>query len=177
MAFEALFDATNATPFKFEEIGTILEAYYMGSFDYEGDYGPTKKHIFKTAADEPLVVFGQKNLMQQLPTAQVGAMLRVTYTGDKPAAKKGQHPMKLFKIEQDRKNTTDVVSVKTETAPIEDDTGYANPSDDADEVEDTVIDEPVLPRAAAPRVPGKLPSQASQDKVRELLARGKARTA
>ena len=175
MAFEALFDASNGTPFKFEDKGTVLEAYYMGSFDYEGDYGPTKKHVFKLEHDDSaVVVFGQRSLMQQLPEARVGAMLRITYTGDKPAAKKGQHPMKLFKIEQDLKNTTNVAGgVKTETTAQDEDTGYSNPSEENGEELDEV-EEPQLPRAAAPRTPAGAPNQAAANKVRELLNRGKA---
>jgi len=176
MAFQALFDASNGTPFKFENIGDSLEAYYMGSFDYEGDYGPTKKHVFKTETDDAVVVFGQRSLMQLLPSATVGAMLRVTLTGSKPAAKKGQQPMKLYKIEQDIKNTTHVAGVKTDADTT--DAEYVNPSDEDAENADGPADEPQLPPARAPQAAaGKLPSQAAQDKVRELLNRGKVRSA
>ena len=42
MAFEPVFDASNATPFKFENMGDKIEGYYMGSFDYTGTTAPPK---------------------------------------------------------------------------------------------------------------------------------------
>jgi hypothetical protein len=104
MAFEKVFDASNGEVFKFDTIGDILEGYYMGSFDYQGDYQPTKKHVFSTEKGA-VVTFGQRNLIQLLPSVKPGTMVRITYTEDLPPKKKGQHPMKLFEVLQDRKNT------------------------------------------------------------------------
>lgn len=170
MAFENIFDASNAKSFKFETIGTVFEAYYMGSFDYTGDYGPTQKHVFKTAAaGEATIIFGQRNLMQQLPACKVGLMTRITYEKDLAPSAKGRSPMKLFQIAQDKKLTTDVTGYEVD--------GYANPSDDlldAEGSEDVAAtDEIQAPRALAPKAPAKAPDAAKQAHVQALLNRNK----
>lgn len=178
MAFEKLFDASNATPFKFEKKGATLEGYYMGSFDYEGDYGPTKKHIFNTAAGA-VVLFGQRNLMQQLPAAKVGAMTRITYTSDRDSGK-GKAPMKLFSIEQDRGNKVEVIGVDlTPTDTVDEDAGSFSALDteetDADDYE-SAIDEAPPARTVAPKRAAVAPDAERQRKVQELLSRGRAKT-
>lgn len=182
MAFETLFDASTATSFKFEKVGDVLEAFYMGSFDHTGDYGPTQKHLFKAADGGALIIFGQRNLMQQLPTAKVGYMTRITYNGDKASTVKGRQPMKLFVIQQDKKNTTEVSGV--DFTPTDDVTGssdYQTPSqtefDLDDDTETTPADEPAAPRAAAPRQAAKAPDAAAQARVQALLNRGRSKTA
>jgi hypothetical protein len=144
MAFETVFDASNGTIFKFEKPGDTLEGYYMGSFDYEGDYGPTKKHAFSTEAGA-VVVFGQRNLLQLLPSVKPGVMIRVTYTEDLPPKKKGQQPMKLFKVEQDKKNTIEVGEVQHERAAAADTDADL---DDADLAADDSLDDVVIPNRA-----------------------------
>lgn len=157
MAFEDVFDAGQATPKKFESIGDFIEGYYMGTFDFEGDYGPSKKHVFQTEKGAE-VVFGQRHLIQQLPTIKPGTMVRVTYTEDLPPKKKGQHPMKLFRFQQDKKNTIDVVGVDTSWTAPEDDGQDAPPSDEA----------PVT-RATKPANPAPSPSRDGQAAAQRLL--------
>lgn len=174
MAFEKLFDASNAAPFKFESKGTVLEGYFMGSFEHNGDYGKTKKHIFKTAQGA-VVVFGQTNLMQQLPSAVVGAMTRITYKDDKLSDKKGRHPMKLFEIEQDKKEKIDVVGVDlTPTESYDDNTDDVDAETDVDS--DDAVDEAPPAKAQAPKKPAVAPDAERQRKVQELLNRGKSKT-
>lgn len=172
MAFEKLFDASNASPFKFEKKGDVLEGFYMGSFDYTGDYGPTKKHIFQTS-EGAVVIFGQRNLMQQLPSATVGATLRITYTGDKVSDKKGRQPMKLFQIEQDRKNKVEVVGVDLTPAEPQ----FEDSNESEDDVDTAEADEVTPARAVAPRQPAAAPDAERQRKVQELLNRGRNKTA
>lgn len=178
MGFEALFDASNGTAFKFESKGAVLEGYYMGSFDYEGDYGPTKKHVFKTGTGEALVVFGQRNLMQQLPLATVGAMLKITYTDDLPPRKKGQQPMKKFFIQQDKGNRTEVVGVDFTPTDNGGEAGnFTAVDDDADQSLDTdapAADEVQAIRPQPPRQPARAPDAAQQAKVQALLNRNRA---
>lgn len=132
MAFEPVFDASSATAFKFENKGDVLEGYYMGSFDYEGDYGPTKRHIFNTK-NGAVVVFGQRNLMQTLPSIKPGTMVRITYTDEKITAK-GRAPMKVFNFEQDRSERIHVSGVDfTKT-----DEEFTSSGDDDDSTEETV---------------------------------------
>lgn len=176
MAYETLFDASNATPVKFEKQGDSVEGYFMGSADHTGDYGPTKKHIFKTEQGA-VVIFGQRNLMQQLPTAKVGWKTLITYTGDKPSAKKGFHAMKLFVIKQDPKDTIEVAGV--DLTPTENTENYAPNVDNNYEADESDVDLPEveaapLPRAVAPRVPAKAPDNATKLKMQELLNKHRA---
>lgn len=151
MAFETLFDASNATVYKFENKGDKLEGYYMGSFDHEGDYGPTKKHIFDTESGA-VVVFGQRHLMQTLPTVKAGTMVRITYNDDLAPKAKGRQPMKLFKFEQDRKNTKEVIGVElTPTSAVSeaDVPNFETIDDVTDEVSPTPARRPTTPARTA----------------------------
>ncbi len=161
MAFEKVFDAGQAAIRKFEVIGDKIEGYYMGSFDFEGDYGPTKKHVFQTENGAE-VVFGQRHLIQQLPTIKPGTMVRVTYTENLPPKKKGQQPMKLFLFEQDKKNTIDVVGA--------DDAWSAENSEESSDVADAPLDEATPARATKPAVPASSPSPERQAASQRLLA-------
>ncbi len=164
MAFETLFDASNATAFKFENKGDVLEGYYMGSFDFEGDYGPTKKHVFDTDKGAVLV-FGQRNLIQTLPTVKPGTKVRITYTDDLAPKAKGRQPMKLFKFEQDRKDTREVNGVDLEPAAKDDDW-----TDGVDETTFEAVEEAPPAKATKPSTPARTPSAASQQETRNLLA-------
>lgn len=156
MAFEKVFDAGQATVKKFENVGDKIEGYYMGSFDFEGDYGLTKKHVFQTENGAELV-FGQRHLIQQLPTIKPGTMVRVVYTEDLAPKKKGQHPMKLFSFEQDKKNTIDVVGV---------DSTWEAAADSAPEQEDTALADEVAPaRAIRPATPAPAPSASAAQRL------------
>lgn len=163
MAFETLFDASNATVFKFETKGDVLEGYYMGSFDHEGDYGPTKKHIFDTKSGA-ICIFGQRHLIQTLPSVKPGTMVRITYNDDLAPKAKGRQPMKLFKFEQDRKNVRDVSGV--ELLPTDTGSNF----EAVDTAEDDVTDVPAPTRAARPAVPAQAPSSERQSSTRALLA-------
>lgn len=167
MAFERVFDASNGSVYKFEQVGDILEGYFMGSFDYEGDYGPTKKHTFKTEKG-PVVIFGQRSLMQQLPSVKPGVMVRITYANDLPPKKKGQSPMKLFTIEQDKKNTTEVTGEA-------DSTYDASESQDGDPTADDLQpDEIQVARPQAPRAAAAVPNGDAQKRIQELARSRKA---
>lgn len=160
MAFETVFDAGNATLFKFETVGQVIEGYYMGSFPFEGDYGPTKRHVWNTPAGA-IAVIGQKNLIDVLPTIKPGTMMRVTYTGDLPPKKKGAHPMKLFKFQQDKTNTIIVDAVDfTPTDNFE--------TVEAEEEAEAMDTAPVA-RATPPARPAQTPSPERQAAAQRLL--------
>lgn len=167
MAFETLFDASNGTIYKFENKGDQLEGYFMGSFDYQGDYGPTKRHVFSTP-EGAVIVFGQKHLMQLLPQIKVGTMVRLTYIDDLAPKKKGQHPMKLFKPEQDRKNVIEVNGV--ELAPALTETTEDDVPSNFEPVTEEPIDEAPPARATRPATPARTPSAAQQAAVRSVLS-------
>lgn len=109
MAFRRKLDSSSGDVFKFEKVGQKLVGFYLGSFDHDGDYGPTKKHVFKTPKGMK-VVFGQKHLTDLLTEGEnvVGKLLEVAYIGDKPPAKgrKG-NPMKLFELGIDDEQVLD----------------------------------------------------------------------
>lgn len=108
MAFKKKLDSGSGEVVKFDSIGQSITGYYGGSFDYQGDYAPTKKHLFKLDTDGTLVVvFGQTHLIGLLEGIVPGTLVRVTHTGVAPAKKKGQHPMKLFEVEYDDENVID----------------------------------------------------------------------
>lgn len=165
MAFETLFDASNATVYKFEKTGDTLEGYYMGSFDHTGDYGPTKKHIFDTKAGA-ICVFGQRHLLDTLPTVKAGTMVRITYTSDLAPKAKGRQPMKLFKFEQDKTRTVEVTGVElTPMAAAAEDEGAF----EAVEAE-APLDEAPPVRAARPTMPARTATAAQQAAVRNALS-------
>ncbi len=177
MGFERIFDASNASPFKFEGKGSVLEGYFMGSFDYQGDYGPTKKHVFQTKRGAE-VVFGQRNLLQQLPSVKPGTMVRITYTGDLESTKKGRQPMKLFTIEHDRGNTIEVVGVELNSPQEpEEVSSYDSNEEVSLDNDEEALDTAPAARATPPRRPAQAPSAASQAKVQELLNRSRNKTA
>jgi hypothetical protein len=171
MAFKPVFDAGNAQVRKFENVGDQLEGYYMGSFDFEGDYGPNKKHVFQTSNGAE-VVFGQAHLKQLLPSVKPGTMVRITLTGELAAKKKGRQPMKMFQIEQDTDNVTEVTGVDFNATDSSVDEG---PDTDVDS-EESSLDEAPPARATAPARPAAAPTA---DRIAAVQARlsGKLGTA
>ncbi len=169
MGFEKVFDAQNGTVFKFEEKGAVLEGHYMGSFDFEGDYGPTKRHVFSTDQGA-VIVIGQRHLIQTLPTIKVGTMVRITYDSDLPPKKKGQQPMKLFGFEQDKKNCIDVAEAEAAATEF----GSTEPDEldetDPDADEPAPLDEAPPARAKPPQRAAQAPSAERQRAVQDLLA-------
>ncbi len=181
MAFEKVFDAGQAAPHKFEKVGDKLEGRFMGSFPHEGDYGPTKKHIFDTPKG-PVVVFGQKHLMDQLPGVKPGTMVKIVFKEEKPAQKKGRHPMKIFEIYQDKDSWIAVEGVDSEPSEelVETD-GYEalNSTDDLGDESSLDAEEPapdeLPPSARQPqRVNAPAPDAARQAKVNALLNKARA---
>lgn len=178
MAFKPVFDASNASPFKFDNKGAVLEGRYKGSFDYQGDYGPTKKHIFETSKGAQ-VVFGQRNLMQVLPSVKPGTMVRITYKDDLAPTKKGRQSMKLFTVEQDESNYEPCGVVELNRSEEPETSSFSNyeaVEEESLDEDDNNQDAAPAPRAAAPRQPAQAPSAASQAKVQELLNRGRNKT-
>ncbi len=170
MAFEPVFDAGNAQVRKFESVGDTVEGYYMGSFDFDGDYGPTKRHVFQTESGAE-IIFGQAHLKQLLPTVKPGTMVRITMTGELAPKKKGQHPMKLFKIEQDKKNTIEVSGV--DFTPTDDSASDADDVDTDLGSDESALDEVKSSRAQAPARPAPTPTA---DTIAAAKARLAART-
>lgn len=167
MAFKRKTDTSTGEQAKFEKPGASLEGIYLGSFDHEGDYGPTKKHLFKTETGVK-VVFGQRHLTDLLADEKPGILVRVTYTGDKKM-KKG-NPMKMYALDIDDEIQADAADV-TEAVEAANDAGSYDEDDYAED--DTPSDEqPTAPVKAKPVATA--PSSATQAKVKALLNRNKA---
>ncbi len=164
MAFIRKQDTTSGDQFKFETPGTALIGVYLGSFPHEGDYGPTKKHLFKTEKGIK-VVFGQKHLSDLLENETAGSLVRVTFTESKKMRK--GNPMKMYTLDIDNEYQADPSEVESyveaATAGADDD----SLSDD-DTPADEVVTEPVKAKVVA-----RAPSAEAQARVQALLARNK----
>lgn len=152
MAFKKQTDKGQGVQFVFDGEGSSLTGYYLGSFDFEGDYGPTKIHMFKNE-DGVHSIFGQKQLMSLLAdlTDKVGCNMRITYVGEKPNKKKGFHAMKLYELEYDEEDRMDDadLSEAAEAAQSQSD-GDDEPQDEASAEEQGEPEkEQAPPKAAA----------------------------
>jgi hypothetical protein len=152
---------TSGEQFKFENKGQQLTGYYLGSVDHEGDYGPTKKHLFKTQ-EGVKVVFGQKHLTDLLAGETVGVLMRVTFS-DTKKGKKG-NPMKIYTLDVDPDQRLDAVELVDAAESADEGTN--------DDAEETV--EEIRTAAARPAPRATSPSAANISKVNALLASRKS---
>jgi len=168
MAFKRKTDTSGGEQFKFENAGDSLTGYYLGSPDFEGEYGPTKKHLFKTKKGIR-VVFGQTHLTQLLEGEKPGCLMQVTYTEDKKM-KKG-NPMKCYTVDIDDEQKLDASEIPTTDDAEEPNYEAAGDDEPAEEAEEeTPMDEvKVAPPAkkAAPAAPAK---SAPKKSITEILA-------
>lgn len=157
MAFKRKVDG-NGEQFKFENIGDSLTGVYLGSLDHEGNYGPTKKHLFKTEKGVK-VVFGQKHLSDMLEGERTGTLMRITFESEKKG-KKG-NPMKMYTLDIDDEYlaSDDEVAAGVQEATTEENEDY----------EDNAEEE-VVTRTAKGLPTGKAPDAAKQARVAALLS-------
>lgn len=153
MAFIRKQDGGGGSIFKFETKGQSLTGVYLGSVDFEGDYGPTKKHSFKTE-DGIKVVFGQA-MLTDLLQGEEGKLVLITYASDK-ASKKGR-PTKMYTLDVD-----------SEYEASEDD--MAAYAEDPSEQDDTPADE-VVTAPASNKLAGRAPGASQKATVAALLNR------
>lgn len=172
MAFRRKQDVGSGDQFKFEKVGQKLQGHYLGSFDHDGKYGPTKKHVFKTTKGIK-VVFGQTHLTQLLEGEAAGPMMIATYVGDKKVQK--GNPMKEFTLDIDPDQVLDADelpdAIEAATEPEDYDTGDAE-ADEPAEVEDE--EEPMDEVKTAPAkslAVTKTNVSATKSKVAEILAK------
>lgn len=145
MAFKTKVDTGNGELFKFEKNGQSIEGYFVGSFDYQGDYAPTKKHIFQT--DKGLVtVIGQAHLIQMLEGLTPGILVRVTLVGSKKT-NKGK-PMKLFELQYDEDQVIDIGDVVNSAQAPNEEEGQEEEEQQEEEAQEE--EQQPLPRAARP---------------------------
>lgn len=168
MAFERKADTTQGEVFKFENPGDSITGYYLGSVDHEGDYGPTKKHVFKTPKGVK-VCFGQRHLSDLLSDETPGFLVRVTFESTKKTGK--GKPMKVFTMDVDRDQRTEEGLLDAAS----DDSSSITYGDDP--VEETPFDE--IKTAPAKSYPAPASSDAAnRAKIQaELARRSKAKTA
>lgn len=106
MAFKRKLDTGSGEGFKFETIGQKLTGFYLGTFPFDGSFGPTVKHLFKTTNGKIVSVIGQKHLSGLLESETAGPLMQITYTADKKG-KKG-NPMKMYTVDIDTDQTVPV---------------------------------------------------------------------
>lgn len=152
MAFIKKVDTGSGDIFKFENPGQNLTGIYLGSFEFQGDFAPTYKHLFKTDKGIKTVI-GQTHLTSLLGDVQVGSLVRVTFAGTKKG-KKG-NPMKTYELEIDDEYVADAADVAAAQSA-------ANSDEDADDGDDdTSLDEvktaaaKTAPRASTPNAANK----------------------
>jgi len=160
MAFKRKADSSQGEQFKFSAIGDSITGVYLGSHDFEGDYGPTKKHLFKTDSGIK-VIFGKKQLTELLAGEKTGQLMRVTYDSDKKMAK-GRAPLQLYTVDIDDEYQASEDEVTEAVAAAEEGEDY----DAEDEAEVETAPVKAKPRAAAP-------DASRQAAVQALLNRGK----
>lgn len=136
MAFKRKTDTGSGDQFKFEKVGQSLTGFYLGSFDHEGNYGPSKKHVFKTPKGVK-VVFGQTHLIQLLEGEKPGQLMKITYAGDKKL-KKG-NPMKEYTLDIDDEQMLDADEIPDGIDNAEEPESYDEPA--ASNEDDTPVEE------------------------------------
>lgn len=174
MAFRRKEDTSGGEQFKFENINQSLTGFYLGSFEHVGDFGPTKKHLFKTSKGIK-VVFGQAHLTSLLAGESIGSLMRVTFTGEK-RTKKGS-PMKEYSLEIDdtqKLAPSELPDTEAEDGATESDE-WDGPAEDLNEEDETPMDEVKAPVAknAATRSAAPAESPVPKSRIQELLAKRK----
>lgn len=163
-----------------------VEGYYIGSKTVESKMskdGTAKLHILQTSKGN-VGVWGKTDLDRKMLQVTPGAMIRVTQNGKLEIP--GRNPMYKFKVEVDAGNSIEV-SAPTEqqeevghTEPnAEFDTpagGYEDSTEEAYE-EEAPLDEVQPTRPSRPTVAAAAPDAARQAKVKELLAKGRTKSA
>lgn len=165
MGFKRKTDTSGGEQFKFETIGQKLTGFYLGSVEHNGEYGPTKKHLFKTKQGIK-VVFGQTHLTSLLEGEVPGSLMLVTYESNKKVRK--GNPMKMYTLDIDVDNQLDsseiVAGVDAATSQEQDE--YSDESEDISIDEVSTAPAKSLPRAAAP-------SAAARAATNDLLNRNR----
>lgn len=172
MAFKRKEDTGSGEQFKFEKVGQKLVGYYLGSFDFEGDFGPTKKHLFKTDKGVK-IVFGQAHLTSLLTDAAdpvpKGVLVQVTYEESKKT-KKGS-PMKVYAVDIDDEQQLDSAEIPDTDEVLDDE-----PIEEVNDEDETPTDAYATGLAKRPPT-ANAPSQSTQANVKAMLNRSKAKTA
>lgn len=159
---------------------TQLEGYYLGYKEVDGEFGPSRLHIFQTAEGN-VGIWGKTRLNAKLTNNLLGFMLLVTFTGMIAPKKKGRKPSYGYEVQYDDENVIDVSGL-TESAG--DNTAYAEDTDEAVEAadqhdmleeetdpgeEEAMPDEVQPKRATPPRQVAQGPAPEAKKKVQDLL--------
>jgi hypothetical protein len=162
-----------------------VEGYFIGSKTVESKMskdGFAKLHILQTSKGN-VGVWGKTDLDRKMLQVTPGAMIRITQNGRLELP--GKMPMYKFKVEVDSENTIEV------SAPAEqqEEQGYSEPNAEFDtpaggyedsteeSYEEEALDEVQPTRPSKPAVAAAAPDAARQQKVKELLAKGRAKSA
>lgn len=99
---ELEWEAIGPTVFKFETMGTMLIARYLGSDVQELDNEPTTRHDVQMLDGKQAFFWGSTVLDNLLKHVAAGQMIRLIYTGESEKTYKGGNKAKLFSLERAR---------------------------------------------------------------------------
>lgn len=154
------------------------EGYYLGSKTVASKMsstGEAQLHVLQTSNGN-LGVWGKTDLDRKMRQVPVGAMIRITQSGTRPSNKGNE--MYLFKVEVDTDNTIEVnFSDESSVVTNDDSEGYEDAEENYDEEDDVELASPPPARTTKPAQAAAAPDAARQAKVRELLAKGRSKTA
>jgi hypothetical protein len=174
---------------------TRMEGYFLGSREVESKMsktGTAKIHFLETSKGK-VGIWGKTDLDRKLKQVTPGIMVRITQDGKVNLP--GKQPMYKFRVEVDAENTIEVAAQEESSVQSEEysETGLedvqnagADLSDDSelidDNFEDTLEDETPADEQppARPKPPARAastPDAARQAKVKELLAKGRNKSA
>lgn len=122
-------------------------------------------HDFLSKELGEISVWGKTNLDSQLRRVNPGTMVRVSLGGTRDTGK--GNPMQCYLVEQDTSNTIDVAGA----AVASEDTAEYDSFDESNPGEDEPLPDEIPPSRAAVRKSPPLASSASQQKVKDLLAK------
>lgn len=162
MAFVRKEDTGSGEQVKFENFGDSLTGIYLGSFEHEGKFGTTSKHLFKT--DKGIkVVFGQRHLTELIAGTPIGSLVRVTYEKNKKVNK--GNPMKMYTLDVDDGGIADAETVIEALESLE----------DAGDVEDEEVPADEVKTAPAKTKPtATAPTAAQRASAQSILSRHRA---
>lgn len=169
---------------------TSIEGYYIGTKQVaskKSKTGLADLHVIQTSKGN-VGVWGKTNLDQKMKTVTPGLMTRISFTGMQETK---NNPMYKYKVEVDETNFIDVggvseSSVSGSEADSDESNSYeSQDSYSSDEPEESDAfgeqlppDEPVLPRAAAPKArPTTAIDAARQAQTKALLDRTRNKSA
>lgn len=143
---------------------SVIEGYYVTSRQVpDAKKKSGKEFIYTLQTSEGLKeVWGKTNLNRRMSNAVVGAMTRISNTGETQPTPNGD--MQLFRVQQDLDNVTDVSALQAEAAADE-----GSYEEDSDQDQPEAYEAPKTAPARRPESPAQPASAERQASVRAVL--------